>query len=144
MPEGDVVKIIVVSANVAKYNEASRTAEAAWDAFLLKPIDTKALCTLLETLLQIEWLYKSHEAENLPLLHKTEELMNTPSAQELREIYDLAFKGDMAGIQAYAVQLKHRDRRFHAFSTKLHHFAQTYQDEQLLHFIEQYLEEMLE
>jgi hypothetical protein len=55
-------------------------------------------------------------------------------------LYNLAMGGDMDEIQGYAAHIEQLDEKFIPFASKLREFARSFQDEQILMFVKQYME----
>lgn len=143
MPGEAEVPIVAVSASVFERDKAMGRA-AGCDDFLTKPVDEKHLLEVLGKHLKLEWQYtEEQDAEGTEMTEKSEPPAQTlipPPIDELNRLHEFALKGDIFGIQAYALELIKRDEGLRPFMTHVVKYAQNYQDEQLLTFLAEYLE----
>jgi hypothetical protein len=63
-----------------------------------------------------------------------------PSAEELNILFDLAMKGELVIIEERAHQIEKQDRCYAAFVAQLIQFAQGFAEEELLEFVQGYME----
>jgi CheY-like chemotaxis protein len=137
----DVV-VIAVSASAFEAEQA-HSLSAGCQAFLPKPVEARHLLRILETYLNIEWQYQESDERSttdaLPVF--VSEFPCLPPQEELQHVYQLTLTGDLFGLQQYAIALQQRDVNVQAFVAELVRLAKAYQDEQLLTFIERYMEQ---
>jgi len=98
--------IIAVSASTLEGPQQAALA-AGCAAFLSKPFFEEDLFTLLERHLGITWRTSARanggeSRDPFPILR------NAPAVEEANAIFDLATKGDVLGVRAYAQDLAHR------------------------------------
>jgi CheY-like chemotaxis protein len=136
----DVV-VIAVSAS-AFGDDQARSLSAGCQAFLPKPIEANRLLKTLQACLNIEWRYQENGERSAADATSTfvPEFSATPPQEDMQHLHECAFKGDLWGLQQYAGALQQRDARFRPFAAELVQLAKAYQDEQLLIFLEQYME----
>jgi CheY-like chemotaxis protein len=137
----DVV-VIAVSASAFEADQA-HSLSAGCQAFLPKPVEAHHLLELLETYLNIEWRYQESDersAADAPPAFMPESSC-TPPQEDLQHLHKLTLKGDLFGLQQYAVALQQRDASLQPFAAELVRLAKAYQDEQLLNFIERSMEQ---
>ncbi len=65
-----------------------------------------------------------------------------PPDKEIKILYDLAMGGNLNAVLKHADYLEQLKNEYIPFAAKLKKLATNYQDEELLNFVEQYLEEM--
>lgn len=127
-------RIIGLSALVT---ENSRRDEfmAVCDDFMAKPIQIEQLLEKIEVQLRIVW---ETAPPGVPVEAQAQELeeLTLPSPEEMRELYDLALRGDMRGVRAWAAALEERDSRFSRFAGKLHELACGFKANAILALIE--------
>jgi len=82
------------------------------------------------------------ESDKLPQITPTiiKQPLIPPSFDILNRLRDLAIVGDMVGIEAEAIQLETLDTKYRPFANKLRQFARTFDEMELLDFIEQFAE----
>jgi len=120
-------RIIGISASVT---ESSRRDEfvAACDDFLAKPIQIDTLLDKIETQLRISWETAPPEAPVAPVETREPEReeVELPPPEELLELRELALRGDMRKIEAWATALEERDGRYERFAGTLRELAGGY------------------
>lgn len=136
--------IIAISASVFERNKVMGRA-AGCDDFLTKPIEERSLIAILEKYLHVNWRYAERSDEQpedlFPTTTAPPHNLIPPSLHDLKVLQNCALKGDIFGIQTYALQLSRTDKRLRPFANQIAQYAQNYQDEALLAFIEDYLTE---
>jgi CheY-like chemotaxis protein/anti-sigma regulatory factor (Ser/Thr protein kinase) len=131
-------RIIGVSATVS---ESSRRDEfvAACDDFLAKPIQIDALLDKIGAQLGISWETAQPEVPVAPVakaLERKHEDVDLPPPEEMLELHELAMRGDMRKIQAWATALEERDSRFATFAGALRELAGGYKANDILALLE--------
>ena len=124
--------IIAVSASVL--NEDA----PGFDAFLLKPVDLDRLLSMLQELCSLEWEYESAVEEEKGSSPPPSETI-APPQDIVQELYEIAQMGIMDRIGAQADKLERRDSRYAAFARQIQQFAESFEDEKLLHCLGQHL-----
>jgi hypothetical protein len=85
---------------------------------------------------RLEWIYTEAVSEPEELSSEPDNLPPLPPPEELQTIYLSAMMGNLAGILKYAVELEQRAPALRAFAQKLHHLAATFQEEEILQFVQ--------
>ncbi|MCP4396476.1 MAG: response regulator, partial [bacterium] len=135
--------VIAMTASVFEMDqEQSRL--AGCDAFLPKPVDMQKLFTLIQTYMNLEWLYETPDEKPAvaePTAGSTPASpLTLPPPEELEVLRELAIVGDLFSVQERAAALEHQDSKYTAFADTLYHMAKNYQDKQLLVFLKQVME----
>ncbi|HLO52324.1 MAG TPA: ATP-binding protein [Kamptonema sp.] len=130
--------VIVSSASVFEADEY-KSLDAGANAFLPKPVQVSELFDLLETQLDISWIYaEPKQAESTPKLsvsnYSTESLVIPPS-ETLEILYDLAKKGNMKAIIQQAEELKKLDEKWIPFAEIVCEMARGFHEKQLRAFL---------
>ncbi|MCT7983854.1 AAA family ATPase [Laspinema sp. A4] len=145
MPEAQNLVAIGTSASIFSSQEQSCLKMGCND-FLLKPIRDEQLLSCLRNHLHLEWIYEEQAVENdesslIPASippHLSEAI--APNAEELAILFDLAMKGELVTIQERVQRLLDGDRRYAPFATQVIHLATTFAEEELLAFVQGYME----
>lgn len=133
------IPIIAVSASVFT-DDQNKSQIAGCDAFIPKPVDERKLLALLQTHLQLAWVYDEKEADDSKLEKiEKEKALVAPPADELEVLYELAMLGSMRDIRDRALQLEERDDKYISFARKLQSLAKGFEDEKIVALIEHYL-----
>ena len=144
LPELKDVIVIATSASAFETNRHESLA-AGCDAFLAQPVRVEELFKMLETHLGLEWIYDDElteaRAEVLPPLPEPviDRPIVPPSPAEITTLFDLAIVGDLLGIEQRAIQLEQMDETLIPFAQKLRRLAKSFEDEQILRFVKQYM-----
>jgi CheY-like chemotaxis protein len=131
----DETRIIGVSASATKSSRRDAFI-AACDDFAVKPIQLDTLLEKIESQLGIGW---ETALPGVPVAEaQAEELeeLILPPPEEMIELYELALRGDMRKIQAWATALEERDDRFSRFAGRLRELAGGYKAKAILALIE--------
>lgn len=130
--------ILASSASVLE-TDRYKSFEAGGNDFLPKPIDAADLLKKLAQMLKLQWIYQTSRAGDPPptsgeiaTSHKATAAWMMPSEPVLAELRELAQVGNFKGLMARANTLKAADQRLIPFAQRLHHLAQTFQDEAIL------------
>ncbi len=138
IPELQTTPVIGTSASISA-EDRRRMLAAGCDAFVSKPINLPELLDMLATHLSLEWLYaEMPEKAAKPEASEKQAALLPPPPEELELLYDLAMKGDMSEIQAYAARLEQSNPQYSPFAWTLKEFAKNFQDEQILMLVESY------
>ncbi|MCT7973769.1 hybrid sensor histidine kinase/response regulator [Laspinema olomoucense] len=145
MPEAQNVVAIGTSASILSSQEQS-CLKIGCNDFLLKPIRDEQLLSCLGNHLDLEWIYEeqavgSAESSLRPASippHWREAI--APKAEELAILFDLAMKGELVTIQERVQRLVDGDERYAPFATQVIHLATTFAEEELLAFVQGYME----
>lgn len=128
-------RIIGVSATVTESAHRDEFV-AVCDDFMGKPIQVDALLDKIELQLGIVWermlpdtmVVEPHETEH--------EELALPPPEQMRELHELALRGDMRKIRAWATALEERDSRFSRFAGTLRELAGGFRAQAILALIE--------
>lgn len=137
------VVIIAVSANTSVNDKSSEISKAEFNDFLGKPVKEKALFDLLNTHLNLEWVYKTADLAGAsgPLASETgESTLLPPPPTEIAVLFDLAMKGELPRLKERATQIEQMDDKFKPFAQKLSRLVDRFDEHAILRLIEQYLE----
>ncbi|MCT7969229.1 AAA family ATPase [Laspinema sp. D1] len=145
MPEAKNVVAIGTSASIFSSQEQS-CLNIGCNDFLLKPIRDDQLLSCLGSHLDLEWIYEeqavgSAESSLIPASippHLSEAI--APKAEELAILFDLAMKGELVTIQERVQRLVDGEPRYAPFATQVIHLAKTFAEEELLAFVQGYME----
>ena len=143
-PELKEALIIATSASVSD-TDRQQFLLAGCDAFLPKPVAAGKLFALLETHLELEWIYEEPTTEEIAQAEAEREAMTGPLAppppEEMAVLYDLAMRGNMRRIQERATYLEELDERFIPFASRLRQLAKEFEAQAILALIEQHMGE---
>jgi len=119
----DRTGIIGASASVTDNDQRNEFTEIC-DDFVLKPICIDLLLEKIGHRLGIEW----ETVEIVKPVRETfdsldEQELLIPPSSELDELYDLAMRGDMLGVEEWATALDACDSRYHNFAGRLKELA---------------------
>ncbi len=147
------VVIVATSASVFD-KDRQQSMLAGCNTFLPKPIEVGKLLKLLETYLELEWIYdkktvsaaieaiatgqaeaKASEAEG----PEAKGPLVPPPPEEMEILHDLAMRGNMRRLREQAAYIEQLDKKFIPFARKLDQLARAYEDEQILILVEQYM-----
>lgn len=113
---------------------------AGCNAFLSKPIEIETFLTLLETHLDLNWLYRSlFSPESATENRLLESNLPAPPPEELTILLNFALSGDFSEINRKTVQLAEQDETWADFANQVQRLAINLEDEQLIALLEQYL-----
>jgi len=141
MPALADVLIIAVTASVFEMDR-EQSIVAGCDAFLPKPINADRLFGLLETSLQLEWMYEEVTDSALtPPSPDPEAPLVPPPPEDLEILFELAMMGNIPRIQEQADRIEQMAEKFIPFVYKLRTLAREFDNDQILALVKQYLEE---
>jgi signal transduction histidine kinase/DNA-binding NarL/FixJ family response regulator len=133
------VFIIGASASVFE-SDKQQVMLAGCDTFIPKPLDMRKLFELLEKHLKLEWIYDDTVVDNESITQPDESDKEVlPPPDEMAVLLDLAMGGDMEEIQDWADYIERSDEKYRPFAQKLRGLASTFQDQQILALVEQYM-----
>ncbi|MDZ7958245.1 MAG: ATP-binding protein [Aulosira sp. DedQUE10] len=144
-PEIQDVKIIVSSASVFEADQY-RSLQAGGNNFLSKPVQADELLHQLESQLNLVWIYKQSQPEELKAKELTAANSQSaqlipPSPHVLQELVTLASKGNFNAILKCADQLEETDTTFAPFANELRQLARQFDEDLILNFLTQYVVE---
>ncbi|MFN6559350.1 MAG: ATP-binding protein [Nostoc sp. ChiSLP01] len=141
-PEIQDVKIIVSSASVFEADQ-HRSLQAGGNKFLSKPVQADELLQQLQSLLNLVWIYKQSQPEELKTKQATtansqSTQLTPPSPEVLQELVTLASKGNFNAILKWADRLEETDTTFTLFARELRQLARQFDEDLILNFLTQY------
>jgi CheY-like chemotaxis protein len=140
MPEAYARRVPIIAVSASAYDEdKQKSLSVGCQAFLPKPIETKVLLNLLQTQLQLDWIYKK-VAPKIPESDETTTIL-PPPPDELATLYELAQLGNMKRLKAQAAQLANRNAKYAPFAHRLRQLAQGFEDRKILAFIKRFMEQ---
>lgn len=139
MPQ--INNVVIIGASASVFEEDKYQVElAGCDAFLAKPLSMSKVLDLLESHLEMEWLYeettRAHAVSSTDGDEATKALIIPPSEQ-LTELYELAKLGNMRKIRKQAQKFEQLDEQYQPFANKLRELATGFEKKQLIALIEQ-------
>jgi len=139
-------RIVIIATSVNAFAEDIRQSMlAGCDAFLVKPVDAEKLFSLLELHLNLHWLYREQsrpaEAGPDPGDLPQEATLVAPPPEMMATLLDLAMKGELPRLGKHAEQIEALGEQYHPFAHRLRQLVETFDEDQLLALIEQYMVE---
>ncbi|MBR8835576.1 MAG: CHASE2 domain-containing protein [Stigonema ocellatum SAG 48.90 = DSM 106950] len=133
---------IIVSSASAFESDRSKSLAMGGNEFLPKPLEMDDLLKYLQNYLQLDWIYaeESHEttdAENKKSQDNNPELIVAPPITELDQLFDLAMRGNLKGIQTKLNEIEELDVdcNFVNFITQIRQLTDNFQIKQIRDFI---------
>lgn len=134
------VVIIALSASVPE-QDLPGNSSTGYNAFLAKPVSLEKLLDLLQTYLQLEWIYEEKNEETEAIQPEEQEELPVfyvgPSQEIANKIFEFAMMGDIAAIIKQAEQLE-TDTELVPFAKVLRCLAEKYQDDKICELVEAY------
>ncbi len=111
-----------------------------FDEWLSKPIEPKKLLDLLQTYLELEWIYLewSYKVIDESELAKTETMV-LPPQQYIDILVELAIMGDLITVEKQLNYIEQLDEKYIPFVRQVSKLAKDFEDEKILTLIEQYM-----
>jgi signal transduction histidine kinase/DNA-binding NarL/FixJ family response regulator len=127
--------IIGISANAFDHTR-QKSLSAGCDDFLTKPINTDELLERLRIHLKLEWIYEeiSETVASSPQTPNTLSV-TAPPEEMLAALREYAELGNFTGIQEFLDELQAADPKFQPFVSKIKEFAEKFQFNQMIEFI---------
>ena len=126
------IPIIAVTASAMKEDE--EILETLCDGYLKKPINKNILVSKIMEFLP----HRSTKAGQNRNKEDAPTPLIPPPPEELKILYDLAMRGIMDEIRAYAKRLEKMDAIYYPFAQKLRELTDGYKDAEILELIETY------
>ena len=138
MPDFKDLPIIAVSASVLDSDhEASR--RVGCNDFLTKPVEANKLFDVLQSYLDVNWLYEINVGLAEEETAVTEHAAIMPPPQQALEVFvELARLGDMKRLEEEAGRLMEASPQHQPFAQAIRQLAAAYEDEKLLAFVMQF------
>lgn len=140
-PELSGVRIIGASATVTESGR-KESFTAICDDFVPKPIQIDLLLERIRIQLGIVWnLAPSDFSSSLSSggIHGPASLLVVPPLEDLKAVHELALRGDVRRIQAWATQLEESDSKYQNFTGKLRELAATYRTKAILALLDEHM-----
>jgi hypothetical protein len=118
--------------------------QPSFDDFLAKPVEISVLFDKIGKLLDLEWIetVENNSLTNQDTIEKTtEKEIVAPFIFDLEELLELTFKGNFKVITKKVNALVESDEKYALFADKIRRFAQYFREQELLSFIQEYLNE---
>ena len=130
-------RIIGASATVTESTHKEAFA-AACDDFVEKPIRIDSLLEKIGTQLRIEWETKPETSAPASGAGSgmSEELFVIPPPAEMEELFELAMRGDMSKIEAWANTLEESNSSYRGFACRLRELAGGFKTKAILALVE--------
>ena len=133
------IPLIVVSADILdETREKSRLVGS--DAFLSKPVLDRELFAVLESHLNLDWVYAEPRPE-AQIEKKISGPLLPPPEDELTVLHKLAQIGNMRDIRIRADHIAALDKKYLPFANKLKRLAEDFEEKAILEMVEKYLVE---
>ena len=142
-PELAHIPIIVVSASDLYIGQVEQQ-PIGYESFLAKPIDAVKLYELLQHYLHLEWIYGAQPHSDTRTFMRSNLSVSEiipPPQDELECVYEFARVGNMRAIQEHAQHIENLAVSYPPFAYVIRTLAESFEDEKLIIFIEQYLEQ---
>lgn len=142
LPEFQNTTIIASSASVFNFDR-QQSQQAGCNDFLPKPVQSDELMDQIRQHLNLEWIYElentSGQADNT--VAKSSDAMVAPPAEQLEALYAAARIGDIDSVEQEANRLMQINGQYHSFAQQLLQFVQAIDDEAILNFVKQHIEQ---
>ncbi|MFB2981102.1 AAA family ATPase [Microseira sp. BLCC-F43] len=140
LPEFQAVPIIACSASV--YNiDRQKSIQAGSNDFLSKPVVLENLLEKLQLHLGLEWIYEQKNPQLPPEIENAHQIATIvpPPPEALARLYDLVRQGLIFEVEEEASRLEQENEEFVPFCRKILQFAQDFEVEKILNFLESYI-----
>ena len=131
--------IIALSASVFEIDRKSAIEAGASD-FIPKPVRLEKLSDVLTKHLNICWIYKIEDNSRREQSNIAE-IIESPSSDELQELFQFAKQGNIRGIRTEIERLEKLNSRFVPFTNNIRKLTKTFSMKQICNFIKPYLQE---
>ena len=130
-PDFQATPMIAISASVFD-QPAEQNMLAGCNAFLLKPVRSRALFDVLAAHLGLEWVYQTGEAEtSATSAPESAAHILLPPPEILEELRYLARRGNMQKLRMRSAELAQQDANCRPFYDTVQRFAQNYAEDEL-------------
>ena len=126
------VAVIAISASVYE-DVQQRSLQAGCDAFLMKPVHYENLLAVLQTALQLTWVYEAPPPESAAAApaKRTEPAAPLPAAQ-VQELIELAATGRMKKLLHVLAEIEEANRSQQPFLEEMRQFAKKFQFKEII------------
>jgi len=138
-PDLSRIKVIIISASSSR-SPKDIIMESGCDDFLSKPVEIKDVFRILETYLEIEWIYKEKSESRTRQGPEPESVFVKPPRSELEALHKAARSGNIAEIRRQLDILGNSDGQYALFVKEIRRLAGTFQIRQIRKAIETCME----
>jgi len=138
-PDLSRIKVIIISASSSR-SPKDIIMESGCDDFLSKPVEIKDVFRILETYLEIEWIYKEKSESRTRQGPEPESVFVKPPRSELESLHKAARSGNIAEIRRQLDILGNSDGQYALFVKEIRRLAGTFQIRQIRKAIETCME----
>ena len=133
--EVEDLKIIAASVN-AYESEIDYSLAVGCDDFLAKPIEMDKLFHLLETHLELKWIYRESviKKDSIVKEHAEVEHLALPR-EEVDILYDLAMKGELLHLKQYSFKLEELGEEYKPFAERLRKLVDAFDEDKIMDLI---------
>ncbi len=135
LPDCQDALVIASSASVFEIDR-QKSREAGCNDFIPKPIQSEELLEKIQNCLGVVWI--TELLDELTTNHEETDEIIAPPPAELVTLYQAAQIGDIAGVEAEANRLRQLAPNYVAFADRLLQLAQEFEEQEILHLVEQY------
>ncbi|MCP3921582.1 MAG: response regulator [Desulfobacterales bacterium] len=140
LPIGQKAVIISISASVFNMNR-KKSIESGSDNFIGKPFILEELLGLIQTHLSLDWIYDEKEIEMIEEIEGEDKTdLIVPPKEEIAILFDLAMRGNIAGVLEQTDKFEDMDVRFTPFASELRELAQNFKVKKIQEFVKLYLD----
>ncbi len=141
-PKTSSKDVVIIAASASAFDKDRKKSKlVGCDDFLTKPIEVEKLFELLETYLELEWVYEAkgegRQDEEKFTLEQAE--LVAPPPEELVILFDLAKSGRLRRIRGQATRLAELDEKYIPFADKLQQLAKGFEEKAILALIEEFM-----
>jgi CheY-like chemotaxis protein len=142
IPEFDLIPIVASSASVFDYHQ-QQSFTAGCNAFITKPFRVNDLLDVLQQQLGLTWIYEDKitgsTIEETTTSDKTTPILKAPSAQQATILFDLAMRGDIAGILEKLEILERENHEWIPFVHQIRQLAKNFDEEKICEILQKYI-----
>jgi CheY-like chemotaxis protein len=143
MPHLSQVAIVASSASVFEVDK-EQSVLAGCNAFLSKPIDVEKFFDVLQTSLDLEWIYEGFKMEQVAgeideINSDTGELISPP-AEDINALLEFVMAGNMIAVEEYVEHLEQGEQKFKSFAKKARQLARSFEEDELIKLLQAYRE----
>lgn len=150
IPEFHSIPIIAASASVFGKDQ-QHSLDAGCNEFIGKPIHAEELLEKIKEYLGLTWIYENEAAAervdtterlNQPPVSETQNAVSkiiAPSPEQASILFDLAMRGDIAGIIEEVERLEQSDQQLLPFCQEIRQLAKAFNEEKICELVEQYI-----
>ena len=130
--------IIAISASVLA-SDRQKSTQAGANEFIAKPVHLSELLGLIQTYLQLDWIFDGHE----PKSEEAEiggpapapEDMIAPPRDAMDELFDCVQRGNISAILEKAESFEKMDERYVPFANELRRLAKSFKVKKIREFV---------